>query len=90
MRKPNAGPGKANWLSAMGAKQGRMKIKRAPATGPEAAGLAADTKALGIQVSQASGKVTFPVLYKFHEGYTNAVKRALCMADICKPASKRC
>jgi hypothetical protein len=28
------------------------------------------------------GAARFPVLYKFHEGYTNAVKRPLLMSEL--------
>lgn len=30
------------------------------------------------------GQPKFPVLYKFHEGYTNAVKRPVLMRDLAR------
>lgn len=32
--------------------------------------------------SAGAGRSHMPVLFKYHEGYTNAVKRPLAMADI--------
>eukprot|EP00892_Ulva_mutabilis_P008222 jgi/Ulvmu1/5772/UM025_0026.1 len=66
-----------NWLTTMGSKAKKEKHRRV---------LAVDGEALqlpdGVSASQATGKLHFPVTFKFHEGYTNAVKRPLQMRDL--------
>ncbi|KAL4457647.1 hypothetical protein ABPG75_012512 [Micractinium tetrahymenae] len=59
-------PRKGTWLDQL--KEQRMA--RAAAAGAGAGG------------DGAGGKHKFPVLYKFHEGYTNAVKRPVLMRDL--------
>ena len=82
-----AGKGSSNWLVALGAHHGRQKIKRAPVAAPVGGVVEAVNLGVGVTMSQMSGKMHFPVLYKFYEGYTNAVKRPLSMTDISKPSS---
>jgi hypothetical protein len=52
---------KVNWLTAMGSDVSRQRNKRHVAPGRDA------LLPAGVVASQSSGKLTFPVTYKFHE-----------------------
>jgi len=83
-RAPKAAPAKSNWLAQLSEHRGRQKIKRAAAQAVGGVAAAPANYGVGVTMSQTSGKMHFPVLYRFNEGYTNAVKRSLCMADVSK------
>lgn len=53
---------KVNWLTAMGSSVKRQQGKRQMGAGRDAASLPQ-----GVVASQASGKLTFPVMFKFNE-----------------------
>lgn len=77
----------AHWLDALRIAGTKRK---AAARGGGGHAAAADGPAGGMGGKLGSdGKTTFPVLYRFNEGYTNAVKRPLTMQELLHvPASK--
>jgi len=66
---------KGNWLDSMRKDSLRKRSEAA-------SGAAAKMGVAGQKTSQALRGKHGPVLYKFHEGYTNAVKRVLKMSDL--------
>ncbi len=59
---------KGTWLDHLRDKQYEQRVAAASAAAPNG--------------GFAMGAARFPVLYKFHEGYTNAVKRPLLMSEL--------
>jgi chromosome transmission fidelity protein 18 len=56
--------------------------KDAAADGGDQAGAAVADKAVEEGVAEEYGRPEFKVLYRFNEGYTNAVKRPLLLRDL--------
>lgn len=66
----------ANWLAALGTNAANRRKAAATSVRPTA-GQGAEQ-----QGGEATPKPKFTVLYRFNEGYTNAVKRPLTMGEL--------
>ena len=87
---PHAGPVPVTLAQRMAAAGGGAAARKAAAPPRKTTWLdtlreASSARAAGANAGEAAGGARgqrFPVLYKFHEGVTNAVKRAVLMNDL--------
>ena len=79
-KKKAASAPRGTWLDQL--KEQRMQRRPAGAAGRRAGSTGGDGAAGGGDTSPGGKRGQLPVLYKYHEGYTNAVKRPLLMRDL--------